>query len=104
MFQFEVDGVDVERKFGVQKKYITVVSHPFLSVIHFTDIDGTVYFCNTYFNIVLVFNDRWCVSNFSEAESFFADSRSYSMTTPSQPRLGGTQTREMQFNECTEHS
>ena len=80
--------MDVEWKFGVRKS-TSRSCHTFLSVIHFTDIDGTVYFCNTYFNIVLVFNDWWCVSYFSEAESFFADSRSYSMTTPSQPRLGG---------------
>ena len=50
------------------EKYITIVSHPFLSVINFTDVNGRVYICNIYFKIVRVYNDWWCVSKLSEAE------------------------------------
>ena len=50
------------------EKYVTVVSHPFLFVIHFTNIHGTMYICNIYFNIVLLYNDWWCVNKLSEAE------------------------------------
>ena len=39
------------------EKHITIVSHPFLFVIHSTDTDGTVYTRNTYhFNTFLVYD------------------------------------------------
>ena len=81
------------------RKVITVVSS-FISQIltaqcTFATLTSTLFLSSTIGGASVIF---------SEAESFFADSRSYSMATPSQPRLGGTQTREMQFHVCTEHS
>ena len=79
------------------EKCITIVSHPFLSVIHFTDINGTLNICNIYFKIVRVCGASAIVPQQNDHVWSF-----HSIATPSQPRLGRTRTRGGQFLVCTD--
>ena len=53
-----IEGLSWARSGGTSaEKCMIVVSHLFLFVFHLTDIYGTVYTRDTFFNIVMVWTD-----------------------------------------------
>ena len=68
------------------EKYITVVSHRYWFVMHFTDTNGTVYTRNTYFNTVAANSDWLCVctpcQSKKTATGLFADTHGLTRYEP----------------------